>query len=285
MAYYVGLYASNRDDSRFRAARIVRELVSIGRAKGLPIPPPVLRTSDQRIVSMVHRFVDRKAAVIDWGAGRASLARKLAKCGYNVTTVEISGELVKALSEAGLRSRLSDDLDDVGGGAAVVILTEVLEHLVDPAALLRELHRRYPRAVIMASVPSPRRTAVRRNRLETWEGPPNHLSRFSLVGLQSLFERSGYSAELVLPHPRPLDLVPPGWTSLPSRVRGALSPWAKADRDCEYYPGRWVAAATLWCYWLYMWVGRAVFCAPALYARLSGDSGRSVVVVGNVVRS
>ncbi|MEZ5401250.1 MAG: class I SAM-dependent methyltransferase [Bryobacteraceae bacterium] len=79
--------------------------------------------------------------VLDAGCGNGDLSRILDGRGYAVTAVERPGGVTGALPESVrlVEHDLDRSLPPIEGGFDVIVLADVLEHLRDPAALLREL--------------------------------------------------------------------------------------------------------------------------------------------------
>lgn len=124
----------------------------------------------------VHTFavlaVPPGSRVLDLGAADGSVARVLAARGCDVTAVERDPDGVRALAAAGLRAVQADldhdaDLGLPSGAYDVVLLLDVLEHLVDPAAVLARATRWLaPGGRVMLSVPHVAHAAVRLSLLQ-----------------------------------------------------------------------------------------------------------------------
>ncbi len=124
----------------------------------------------------VHTFavlaVPPGSRVLDLGAADGSVARVLAARGCDVTAVERDPDGVRALAAAGLRAVRADldhdgDLGLPSGAYDVVLLLDVLEHLVDPAAVLARATRWLaPGGRVMLSVPHVAHAAVRLSLLQ-----------------------------------------------------------------------------------------------------------------------
>lgn len=88
------------------------------------------------------------------------------------------------------------------GSFDVVHMSEVLEHIPDPAALLRLVHGLLdPDGLVCVVVPndySPFQTALRdaRGFRPWWLAPPHHLNYFDFDSLAGLFERCGFEVAL-----------------------------------------------------------------------------------------
>jgi 2-polyprenyl-3-methyl-5-hydroxy-6-metoxy-1,4-benzoquinol methylase len=101
--------------------------------------------------------------VVDLGCGEGALAELLARAGLHVTGVEPAAYLRERFTarvgavdpESDVVDGLADALPFGDGELGPVVTTEVLEHVPDPEAALRELHRAMrPGAVLCLSVPT-----------------------------------------------------------------------------------------------------------------------------------
>jgi len=101
--------------------------------------------------------------VVDLGCGEGALAELLARAGVHVTGVEpaaylrerFAARVVAIDPESVVVDGLADRLPFGDAEVGAVVTTEVLEHVPDPEAALRELHRAMrPGAVLCFSVPT-----------------------------------------------------------------------------------------------------------------------------------
>jgi SAM-dependent methyltransferase len=152
----------------------------------------------------------RRILDIGCGAGAFGAALKMRNERLSVTGVEIDPESAEAA-----RARL--DLVFTGDAAAalprlqdqnfdVIVLNDVLEHVVDPEALLRQLRAHVADGgCVVASIPNVRefftvKDLVLRGRWDyVDEGilDRTHLRFFTRASLPGLFERGGYELESV----------------------------------------------------------------------------------------
>jgi len=126
--------------------------------------------------------------VLDAGAGRGTLARRLAGQGYRVVAVEESASFVQYLRvrrPRGTQPGLAVVRGDVAAlpfGAARfdgIVCGEVLEHVADDAAALAELARALrPGGVLVATVPAGR---GRYGWLDRWAGHVRRYDRSDLA--------------------------------------------------------------------------------------------------------
>jgi len=104
--------------------------------------------------------------VLDLGAGNSPMADVVRESGGEYVAVDLDATAVAATAERGIESHVVDlGGDDVGARlrkivadrrVAAVLALDVLEHLVDPAALLGQLRTEVvdPRTVLLISVPN-----------------------------------------------------------------------------------------------------------------------------------
>lgn len=108
---------------------------------------------DAALVDFVSEHAGR--SVLDLGCGLGGYSRALAERGFEVTALDVVPDYVERARSIGVRAELYDGerlpLED--GSVDTVILLEVLEHLDDPAALLREA-RRVARTGVLVTTPN-----------------------------------------------------------------------------------------------------------------------------------
>jgi SAM-dependent methyltransferase len=136
----------------------------------------------------VTRPFPRDARVLDVGCGSAWLARHFT-C---YTGVDASPEAADAAAEKGRRIVLADvdeplPFDDAAFDG--VVLKDVLEHVVDPAAVVAEVRRVLrPRGVVFASSPDAQRWV--------WDDY-THRRPFTRKSFRLLFRDAGFDVDIV----------------------------------------------------------------------------------------
>lgn len=102
-------------------------------------------------------FVQRHAgaSVLDLGCGLGGYSRVLADRGLEVVAFDVDAEYVERARGLGVRAEVYDGerLPLRDGAVDTVFMLEVLEHLEDPAALLREA-RRVARRNVLVTTPN-----------------------------------------------------------------------------------------------------------------------------------
>ena len=148
--------------------------------------------------------------MLDLGSGPGIVAGYLtAHDGKQVTCVDDSADALAAARERGVRRVVAADLADPGWADAVagesfdvIVLADVLEHLVDPAALLAVVEERGLLAddgFLVISIPNAGHEAVlaelikgRFTYQDTGLLDSTHLRFFTLASVRELLERSGF---------------------------------------------------------------------------------------------
>jgi 2-polyprenyl-3-methyl-5-hydroxy-6-metoxy-1,4-benzoquinol methylase len=94
-------------------------------------------------------------SVLDLGCGLGGYSRALADRGFELRALDVEPGYVERARSLGVKAELYDgETIPLGDGSVdTVILLEVLEHLDDPAALLREA-RRVARRNVLVSTPN-----------------------------------------------------------------------------------------------------------------------------------
>lgn len=142
--------------------------------------------------------------VLEVGSGLGYLTFALHVAGYRVRGLELSARAVEAA-----RGRFGDHyaVHDVSradaaiDGADVVVMTEVLEHVADPAALLASIARLL-RPGGTALITTPNKSAAPRGAYWLTDNPPVHLWWFSETTLRMLGARAGLQVSFGVTAPR-----------------------------------------------------------------------------------
>lgn len=127
------------------------------------------------------------ARVLDAGAGDAPYRPLFAHCDYQTQDWPNSPHALAGTADvvADLHD-LPDDLD----GFDLVVCTEVLEHVEDPAVVARQLHKiLLPGGELLVTVPF----------VGALHEEPYDFTRFTNAGLRSVLERAGFRVESVAP--------------------------------------------------------------------------------------
>jgi 2-polyprenyl-6-hydroxyphenyl methylase/3-demethylubiquinone-9 3-methyltransferase len=157
-------------------------------------------------VAAAARLVPRGACVVDVGCGDGMLARVLGD-GVRVIGVDFVDAAVRVARARGVRAVLADlnhaDLPFRDGTIDVVTALDVVEHVIDPIAFVRGLHR-ILKAGGLAIVTTPNARFVRhvadlvlRGRSARTSSDPEgydggHLHYFTFRDLRALLEANGF---------------------------------------------------------------------------------------------
>lgn len=189
---------------------------------------------------LAAEHVDRDDTIVDAGCGYGVLLRRLENAGFSdALGVEAIPSAVSRLRESGVRV-LQGDLEEgveelQGAEADVVVCSEVIEHLYDPAGAIREMRTWLGASGrLVVSVPNEYRLG---QRLRMLAGRPiadvslvgGHIKFFSWDSLSQMLADSGFRVE------KQFAL---GWGRLSERVPGY-------DRLVKSFPrllGAWIFA-------------------------------------------
>lgn len=171
------------------------------------------------LAALPERGEGRK--VLDLGCGKGHLGAILSARGYQVTGVERPGVAAGPFpcSVRLIEADLDEGLPEVGSGYAYVLCADVLEHLRDPAALLRSLPQvMEPGGVLVASLPNSGHLYFRLNvlagrfpRHDRGLFDRTHLHFFMWRDWQDLFAEAGFRLESCRPTAVPVELALPRW--------------------------------------------------------------------------
>lgn len=142
--------------------------------------------------------------ILDIGSGPGLFLLHGKGRGWDVTGIEPSSQAATHSRSMGLtivEEFLTESLATTLGTFDVIHLSEVLEHIGDPTALLRVAHGLLaPGGIICLVVPndySPFQAALRENGFESWwVAPPHHVNYFDNSSGTALLHRCGFEVVL-----------------------------------------------------------------------------------------
>ena len=159
---------------------------------------------------LVDRLPTPLGRVLDIGCGEGGAAASLRAAGADwISGVELhapAAERASLVYDEVVTGRAEESLTRVSGRFDTILLYDVLEHLVDPAALLRELHTVVvPGGRAHVSVPNARHWTLLRDLLvrgtfgytDAGHRDATHLRWFTRSDLVSLLEGSGWQVDRV----------------------------------------------------------------------------------------
>ena len=139
----------------------------------------------------------RDARVLDFGMGYGHWLRLALSLGLDAEGVEISRRKVEYAKSFGCK--VFEGLDQARGPYHAVHANQVLEHVDDPRAVLRQLAARLaPGGILLLSVPDagPEIEAMRQGRWTPGKGavhPMDHINGFTFEGFLRLLASEGFS--------------------------------------------------------------------------------------------
>ncbi len=143
--------------------------------------------------------------LLDVGSGPGLFLLRAKERGWDTLGVEPSAQAADHARSLGLeivQEPFSERLTSSLGTFGAVTMTEVLEHIPDPAALLRTARSLLePGGALLVLVPNddnPFQRAATRvlGKPAWWVAPPHHINYFDPETLARLVERSGFSVEI-----------------------------------------------------------------------------------------
>jgi SAM-dependent methyltransferase len=152
----------------------------------------------QRLDEIVAGFQSYRQTnrFLDIGSGGGSLLEAARRAGWTAEGVEVSRTAVEHVRTLGFKVHWGE-LEGANYPANhfdVVTASEVIEHVADPQAMLKEIARILrPGGVLWATTPHGRGVSARALGLH-WEAviPPNHLQLFSTKGVRMLLDKAGF---------------------------------------------------------------------------------------------
>lgn len=156
---------------------------------------------DDRYEYLESVLPDSRRRILDLGCGPGYFLKRGMERGWKGTGVEPSrqaGAHAKSLGVEVINTFFNDSGLKGKEAFDAVHLSEVLEHIIDPAGLLKDIHDvLLPGGFACAIVPndySPVQKLLRRKAgiKPFWLAPPHHINYFTYDSLSRLFERAGF---------------------------------------------------------------------------------------------
>jgi SAM-dependent methyltransferase len=161
---------------------------------------------DRRLDEIVAGFAPYRqtSRLLDIGFGAGSLLRAAGRARWTVSGVEVSQTAARHVDQFGFDIFCGElaDAQYPDGYFDVVTASEVLEHVPEPRALVREIARIVrPGGLLWATTPHGRGISSRILGMQ-WSVimPPEHLQLFSVGSIRALFADTGFQRVRVATH-------------------------------------------------------------------------------------
>jgi SAM-dependent methyltransferase len=145
----------------------------------------------------IGRFIEQGSAVLDFGAGTGELVARLRELGVDADGVEYSKKAVEA-AEKNYDLKLSLSLEDLrlqrNRKYDIIVALEVVEHLPEPAKVLKKLHALLkPGGKLYLTTPNRAGLKARLKRCRWAEArKPFHLVLFNYSSLRMVLKECGF---------------------------------------------------------------------------------------------
>ena len=245
-------------------------------------PPPRLTASQRLAIRWLKEHAVPGAAVIDCGCGSGLFLRALKGAGIRGVGVEVSRALVELLSRKGLEVITGEvpDFPWTGRPPFAVTFFEVLEHFPDPSEVIGDIVKRFPRASILASVPSPLRARLLlHGERSASDFPPNHFVRWTPRALEMFFHNRGFGRVTVMVPPPPGSELLPGLGQVFRRSRRPIGGPSAHGSSRASLSRRVAITGILWLHKCYQVAADVIGALAARRAGRRGASSSSMLVV------
>lgn len=156
--------------------------------------------------------IDETTTILEVGCNRGNFLEKIKQCDTNnLYGLDFNQEAINKAREKGLNCYANTleafQQEHPGLKFDIICFFHVLEHLDQPDEFLKTLSSMLTqKGKIVFSVPNPERIMLACGR-DTWDFPPNHLTRFSLAGIKQLLSRASFMALSIKTEPKNLNLL------------------------------------------------------------------------------
>jgi len=166
------------------------------------------RASARRILKYLNKS---KGTLLDIGCAAGFFLDEARKAGWDVYGVDLSEWAVKhAREKLGLKNVHQELLRQVKFPASffdVVVMTDVIEHLIDPKSTLEEIRPLLkPNGIICCTTPDIDSLMSRLQGSRWWYIKPSHLYYFNKLTLSELFNSAGFTVVKTRSHARTFSL-------------------------------------------------------------------------------
>ena len=185
-------------------------------------------TADGFLDLIIKYGVRPGARMLEVGCGHGDFLLRAAARGFDATGIEFSATACDTAREcvgnaAGILQADAEDLSVAGANYDVCVLSDVIEHVRDPRALLAQAHRLLkPGGVLMLAAPSLDSLPARLLRNQWAQFRPEHLWYFKAATLETLLSHEGFGSVIQQPGVQTLSFdyiaghferYPVGWIS------------------------------------------------------------------------
>lgn len=158
----------------------------------------------QSILKLIDRFFKEQGSVLDIGCGVGLIDFYLAKKGYKVTAIDISSRAIDLAKESAINLGLKNvdfhvrnvENELVEKKYDFIICSEVIEHVLDPTALLSKIFSiSTDNTVIIISAPISQSPLYKIGFLNVFDHEVGHLRRYSQESLVELLQSLNFRVE------------------------------------------------------------------------------------------
>ncbi len=179
-----------------------KSLISLDSVMAAEIEFPNSTVDAQRIIKYAQKLLGprKNLRLLDIGSGYGFFSRAGIEAGFQVTAVNPASSensIFKQLNGFDPIPRFFEEVDFGAAKFDLVILSQILEHFLDPRQILIRVNGLLNRGGVVAiAVPNIEAILIKilKSR-SSFLGLPEHLTHFSLKGLEAILQRSGFAAK------------------------------------------------------------------------------------------